>query len=347
MALTARGKAIVSVLAVLVLLGAAALGYLLLTGRGGPLAGIVGGATRPEPCPLTGIEPEGGSPDRPALAIKVENLDVARPQAGLDRADVVYEQPVEGGITRFVAIFQCRDARRVGPVRSARVVDADVLAQFGSPLFGYAGGVPPAVNRLRRVGVQDVGIRDAPDAYTRDADRSAPHNLYTSTRALYRAGRDTGPPEPVFTYDPEPPGEGEARRARRVLVNFSPEAEVVWRYRRGPGVWARLHGGTPHTLEGGGQVTAENVVVQVVRVVPGAIVDAAGNPSPEIDVVGRGPAFVFRDGVVIEGEWVRESRGEVTRFLDQAGNDIPLAPGVAWVELFPRDRFAEGGFSFR
>lgn len=347
MALTARGKTVVGVLAVLVLLGTAALGYLLLTGQGGPLGGIVGGATRPQPCPLTGIEPEGGSPDRPALAIKIENLDVARPQAGLERADIVYEEPVEGGITRFVAIYHCRDARRVGPVRSVRVVDADILSQFGAPLFGYAGGVPPAVNRLERAGVQDLNFNDAADAYSRDPGRSAPHNLYTSTRALYRLGRDTGSPEPVFTYDPEPPGEEDSGRGRRVAVGFSPAADVAWRYRPEPGTYVRFHGAEPHTLEAGGQVAATNVVVQVVRVVPGAIIDPAGNPSPEIEVIGRGPAFVFRDGRVVEGEWVREGPEEATRFLDAEGNDIPLAPGTTWVELFPRDRYDAGGFSFR
>ncbi|HSL67556.1 MAG TPA: DUF3048 domain-containing protein, partial [Actinomycetota bacterium] len=197
MALTARGKTVIGVLAVLVLLGAAVVGYLLMTGRGGTLGGIIGGTTRPEPCPLTGIEPESGSPERPALAIKVENIAEARPQAGLDRADIVYEEPVEGGITRFVVVFHCGDARRVGPVRSVRVVDADILVQFGRPLFGFAGGVPPAVRRVSRAGIQDLNYNVAVDAYTRDPNRSAPHDLYTSTRALYRAGEDTGVPEPI------------------------------------------------------------------------------------------------------------------------------------------------------
>src|SRR5438309_2305585 len=125
----------------LVLFGVAALmlavlivGALALNGKG-PAAGLGGlGHTRPPPCPLTGQRAPGGIvPQRPALAIKVENLPESRPQAGLDGADIVYEEPVEAGITRFIAVFQCREAARVEPVRSARLEDPDVLKQFGHP----------------------------------------------------------------------------------------------------------------------------------------------------------------------------------------------------------------------
>ena len=347
MALSTRGKTVIGVSVVVVLLAAAAIGYFLLTG-GGPLAGIRGGLGRPKICPLTGLDAREGRsvPERRALAVKIENISVSRPQIGLQTSDIVYEQPVEGGITRFVVVFQCRDASRLGPVRSARIVDRDILLQFGSPLFGYSGGVPQVEQAIRAAGVIDVNVDEAPGAYEEDPNRARPHNLFTTTRALYRAGRGGREvPDPVFTFDEDFPSQG-ARRAREVHVNFSPESDVFWRYRRGQNRYLRFHGEEPHTLEDGTQVSATNVVVQVVAVRLTDLVDPAGNPVPEVSVIGNGPAFVFRNGRVIQGRWIRQSRDEITRFEDRQGNEIALAPGTTWVQLFPRERFDADGLEF-
>jgi hypothetical protein len=264
----------------------------------------------------------------------------------LNAADIGYEQPVEGSITRFVVVFQCRDAARLGPVRSVRESDPLILVQFGSPLFGYSGGIPQVKQSIRAAEVIDVGIDESPNAYDLDPNRSAPHNLYTSTRALYRAGRGGRElPEPVFTYDEDLPSEG-TRRARVVHADFSPESDVFWKYRRGQNRYLRFHGEEPHTLEDGTQVSATNVVVQVVEMRPTGRFDPAGNPVPEPVMIGRGPAFVIRNGRVIQGRWIRESRDEITQFVDRQGNEIPLAPGTTWVELFPRERFDEDLFEF-
>jgi hypothetical protein len=347
MALTTRGKTLIGVAVVVVLLAAAALGYFLLTGNS-PLDGLQGGLGRPETCPLTGLEPLGGRsvPERRALAVKIENISVSRPQVGLQFADIVYEEPVEGGITRFVVVFQCRDAARLGPVRSVRESDPMILVQFGSPLFGYSGGIPQVKQSIRAAGVVDVGIDEAPGAYTLDPNREAPHNLYTTTRGLYRAGRGgRDVPDPVFTYDEDLPSGG-TRRARVIHADFSPESDVFWRYRRAQDRYLRFHGSEPHTLEDGTQVSATNVVVQVVEVRPTGRFDPAGNPVPEPVIIGRGPAFVFRNGKVIQGRWIREGSGDITQFVDRQGNEIALAPGTTWVELFPRERFDEKGLEF-
>src|SRR5918996_599149 len=347
MALTTRGKTLIGVAVVVVLLAAAALGYYLFTGGETPF-GIGGGIGRPKTCPLTGLEPTGGRgvPERPALAVKIENISVSRPQIGLEAADIVYEQPVEGGITRFVAVFQCRDAERLGPVRSVRESDPMILVQFGRPLFGYSGGIPEVKEAVRAAGVVDVGIDESPNAYDLDPNREAPHNLYTSTRALYRAGRGGRQlPEPVFTYDEDTPTNG-TRRAREVHVDFSPESDVFWRYRRGQNRYLRFHGDEAHTLEDGTHVSATNVVVQVVVVRPTGRLDPAGNPVPEPVLIGRGPAYMFRNGRVIPGRWIRESRDDITQFVDRQGDEIALAPGTTWVELFPRERFDDDRLDF-
>jgi hypothetical protein len=335
--LTRRGKVVAGAAAVL----AAAVGAGAFAGTGSAPAIIreafrsVAGQEPPPTCPLTGEEAPGGAvPHRPALAIKVENLPEARPQAGMDRADVIYEEPVEGGITRFIVVFQCHDAPRVGPVRSARTTDDDVLVQLGRPILGYAGGAPSVRRDLEDSPIVALSETDAPRAYERDPARSAPHDLYTGTKRLYAAARSKdGPPSPLFTYAEELPGR--SRRAQEVHLPFSSYADVRWTWSRREGAWLRSHGEEPHVLEGGVRVSATNVVVQVVRVVPGDVIDPAGNPSPEVDVIGRGRAYVFRDGRMIVGRWVRTDEGDLTRFLTKDGEEIPLAPGTTWVELVP------------
>lgn len=328
-----------SALAIVGVAAAVAIGYLLLTGKELSPQGLFRGKkAAPEKCPLTDIEATGGVPDRPALAVKVENISEARPQAGLNEADIVYEQPVEGGITRFVAVYQCEDAGRIGPIRSARLVDADILRQFGSPLFVFAGAVSQVVGAVEESGAVSIPYTGPSDFFEEDPNRSKPHHVFSSTERLYRDASG-GAPESVFSFDPDRPTN--EKRARLLHLDFSPFANVFWKFSPKNRVWLRSHDEAPHTLEDGSQVSAVNVVVQVVKVRPGQIVDAAGNPSPEIDAIGSGKAYVFRNGRVIEGRWMREGRDDVTQFVDPAGDEIALAPGRTWVELFPSDRPVE------
>lgn len=289
----------------------------------------------PATCPLTSTNAPGGAiAPRPALAIKVENHPLARPQAGLNDADIVYEEPVEGGLTRFIAVFQCSASGRVGPVRSGRTTDPNVLRQFGAAIFGYAGGVPIVKREVPQAGLTDVNYIVAAPAYTRDAARAAPHNLYTSTAALRKAAAsDTGAPNPVLSYALDLAQK--SRKARVVHLPFSGYSDVYWRWSARDSAWLRWHGTVPHTVEGDEQVSATNVVVQVVGVSASSIIDAAGNASPEVDLVGSGKAYVFRDGRVIIGRWERPTLDDVTRFLTRGGTEIALAPGRTWVELLP------------
>jgi len=340
LSLTRRGK-VTAAAATVVVLALAAVGYFAIFPSRAPAfvqdaMSRVGLAEPPPPsCPLTGQPaPHGEVPARPALAIKVENLPDARPQAGLDRADVVYEEPVEGGITRFIVVYQCHDAARVGPVRSGRTTDPKVLVQFGRPVMGYAGGQAPVVRAIDRAGLIDENYNIAISAYTRDETRPAPHNLYTSTRSLWKAAKATeGAPHPVFSYDPEVAGP--SRKARTVHLPFSSYSDVYWTWSRREGAWLRSHGTVPHVLEDGTQVRAANVVVMQVQVRTGPIVDAAGNHSPEVELTGSGKAYVFRDGRMIVGRWERARLKDVTTFVTKAGTEIALAPGVTWVELLP------------
>lgn len=340
MALTSRGKALVAGGTVVAVLGG---GMAALALSGNAPDSIVkavdkvvpGDQTPQQPCPLTGEKLPGDQepPKRPALAVKVENAPEARPQAGLDRADVVYEEPVEGGVTRYIVVFHCDDAPRLGPVRSARMTDISVLAQYGKPLFGFAGGAPKVRNEVGKANLVDLNYVDSAEEYVRDESREAPHNLYTTTKKLFKAGASRGStPEPVFTYEDEL--DLKAKPAKSIHIPFSTTyADVYWRWTKGR--WARSHGSEPHLLESGDQVTAANIVVMSVKVSDSEIVDVAGYASPEVELVGSGKAWIFRDGRVVVGKWIRDREGDVTRLEAKDGSEIPLAPGATWVELVP------------
>ncbi|HET9076795.1 MAG TPA: DUF3048 domain-containing protein [Acidimicrobiales bacterium] len=297
-------------------------------------------AAPPPTCPLTDLPaPKGKVPQRPALAIKVENLPQARPQYGLAPADVVYEEPVEGGITRFIAIYQCQDSARVEPVRSGRLIDPEIVRQYGAhPLFGYSGAIQPAVDAIDSSPLVDVGVNRAPlSAYQRDPARYSPHNLMTSTAALYAyaASRHVSPtpPAPTFTFGPVPAG---ATPVASVHIGYT-YSDLTWTWRQSSGVFFRSYSDTgPATLGGGGQITASNVVVMHVHMYPSQYVeDATGIHENLLTLTGSGPAQVFRNGVQISGTWNRPNLSDITSYLDSAGHPIPLNPGQTWVELVP------------
>lgn len=278
----------------------------------------------PATCPLTGLPAPGGRvPQRPALAVKIDNIPVARPPSGLDTADVVYEQPVEGGITRFIAIFQCRNAATILPVRSARLVDPDIVRQYGArPLFAYSGGAAHVLAKLADSPLLDIGANRAPGAYHRDSSRRAPHNLVSSTEALYAAGSEHGaantPPPAVFHYGPLPAA-SERDPARTVHIPY-PSSDLTWTW--GAGHWSRSYATTgPATLGDGGQITTTNVIVMHV--------------NQYTDVTGTGALQVLRNGAVVDGTWHRLRLEDLTQMVDRQGRPIDLAPGPTWVELVP------------
>jgi hypothetical protein len=348
LALSTRGKTAVGIAAVAVLAGGGFVGYRLLSGSDvDPTEQAVPPGTANEEaafCPLTGLQPEdAGNLERRALAVKIENSPEARPQAGLAEADIVYEQEAEGGITRFIVMYQCNDSERLGPVRSARPVDPEVLAQYGDPLFIHAGSVDAVIKRLDEARIEDINCNTDPEPCPRDPNRTAPHDVFTTTEALYEAGGSEGEPPPqAFGYDPEIP-QG-AKRARRIHLNFSPVADVEWTYNKREGVYTRTHAGEAHTLEDGSPVSTVNVVVMLVEREDTRIVDSAGTPVPTYDVVGEGDLLVFRDGKVIEGTWSRDTIRDVTEYLGRDGEPIPLRAGTTWIELFPTDAPEEPEF---
>ena len=337
MALTQRGKVVIGAVAAVVVAGLAVLAF---TGNAPRPLDIVNAVMgRPDPCPLTGkVRGEEDPPDRPVLAVKVENTRDAYPLAGLERADVIYEEPVEGGITRFAALFQCRDAGRVGPVRSARTTDPKILLQLSDePILAFSGAHPKVTAALEDAGVFQLTETSGNVAYERDDARSAPHNLFVATRPLFRlateAGVDVSAPGALFRYDEEVPTP--SRRRSSATITFSSSTVVDWDWDGGR--WVRQLDAAPMLAESGAEIAVDNVVIQEVVVTDSDILDVTGFPSPEVELLGEGRAWILRDGRLIIGRWRRDSLGDVTVFETRAGEEIALAPGTTFVELVPKD----------
>ena len=349
MALSKRGRLVAWVAGAVVVIVIAVAAFALATGKspsealGGVVSKIPGVADETPTCPLTGQDAPGGKiPNVPVAAVKVENTDDARPQVGLDKADIVYEELVEGGITRFITLFQCHEAPRVGPVRSARTTDPKVLLQYGRPILAYSGGTNQVEKLVARSGLYDFNESTGGNAFTRDPNRVEPHNLFVNTTKLRKvAGHKAakhGAPDPMFTYGD---WDGKAHKATHLEMTFSTLNTVAWDWSRKDSAWLRVDNGQPNVLESGDRVAAQNVIVQEVKVTTSDIHDVTGSPSPEVTLTGSGKAMVFRDGKVIAGRWSRPSDGDVTTYETKDGDEIPLVPGQTWVELYP----AKGGFA--
>jgi hypothetical protein len=281
-------------------------------------------------------------PSRPALAIKMENSPDSRPPTGLDTADLVYEEAVEGGITRFVVVYQCQDAARVEPVRSARLADVDILSQFGKPLFGDAGGSPPteaAVNAAEKAGhlVRVSALGNAAAAYHRDAARhNDVHSLYASTQDLYNlpAAKALAAPSPIFTYATSTAAVGTP--AATVHVSFSSYSDVVWKWDAGSSTYHRSYGTAVANDAAGKVLSTTNVIVQSVPVAMSAFIeDPSGAHQPVSTLTGTGAAIVCHGGSCVTGTWRRPAATDITKYLDASGAPIALAPGATWVELAP------------
>jgi hypothetical protein len=306
---------------------AAGLGLVLALTAGLTVPAAHASSGPPSVAPLTGLpDPHGVARHRPALAVKIENTPEARPQAGLDVADVVYEEVVEGDITRFWAIFNSRDPIDVGPIRSVRPLDPDLIAPLGGVTV-YSGGTTPNVTAIRALGTAWVDQTNAGAAFYRDPGRLAPHNLYARTATLW--GRAAPVPPPLlFTYTGRaaPPPTGEPVRA--VTVGFTPPYDVTYTYNAASQDWTRRYGTVAQRAASGRLITPTNVIIEFVTY-----------PAPaDAQLLGTAPdqaAWVLTDGRLVEGRWAKPSPATPTRFTDRSGAPIALRPGSTWVELLP------------
>ncbi len=287
-------------------------------------------------CPLTGQPPAGGRvPQRPALAIKVDNYPTARPQSGLTDADVVFEEPVEGGITRLVAVFQCQSANLVGPIRSARAVDAPILDQLSKPLFVHAGGINPVIGLIERANLINDDVFTHASIIQHPSGRYAPYDTYTSTAAAWALqANDTTPPAPLYTYSAMVPT---GTPVGSLHIPFAGTNDNSWTWSPINGQWLLSIGGVPaNVADGGTRIGVANIVVQTVHVTYGPwLENSEGGLEVQSQLIGSGPLAVFRNGEEITGTWQRGPLAANTSLVAANGSTIALDPGKTWIELVP------------
>ncbi|HVC71259.1 MAG TPA: DUF3048 domain-containing protein [Acidimicrobiales bacterium] len=287
-------------------------------------------------CPLTGQPAPGGQvPKRPALAFKVDNYPDARPQSGLTGADVIFEEPVEGGITRLVAVFQCQDAQLVGPIRSARAIDVPILDQLSKPLLVHAGGINPVIALLNSGNLINDDVFTHAGIVQHPPGRQAPYDTYASTSAAWALNPfDTTPPAPLYTYSNTVPA---GTAVSSVHIRFTSTNDNLWTWSPITGEWLLSIGSLPaNTANGGGRIAATNIVVQTVHITYGPwLENSEGGLEVQAQLVGFGPLAVFRNGEEITGSWQRAALGDTTKLVASDGSTIALQPGKTWVELVP------------
>jgi hypothetical protein len=301
-------------------------------------------------CPLTDEKAPGGVPDRPALAVKVGNEPSgARPQSGLNEADIVFDTPAEGFIMRYVAVYQCENAAQIGPNRSVRWVDWHIIRQFHNPILAYAGGIGidlRLVASLKWANSENL-LGNAGNAGIRTTNRVPPDNLYTSTGALYALAtsfsKKYGPPPPIFRYSTSPAAG--STPAASVHINFSYDTDVTWTWSPGTASWVHSYSDGPDIDALTGQpVTASNVVVLIVKYKFGKYAEHIGESGDfESSTIGSGTGYIFRDGRAIKVTWSRQFETEPWTFTGPNHEIISLAPGRTWVELLPDTTAAASG----
>jgi Protein of unknown function (DUF3048) N-terminal domain/Protein of unknown function (DUF3048) C-terminal domain len=279
--------------------------------------------------PLTGKPLAFGqrAPDRPALVVKIDNVD-AKPQAGLNQADIVFEEVVEGRATRFAAVFHSQGSNPVGPIRSGRTQDVDLLTGLNHPLFAWSGGNPGVTAAIENSDLVPLTHGSA-DGYFRSGDRGAPHNLYNTTDALWaQTTPEAGRPRPLFRYTlPRERMAGVGASSLDVQVGHN---HVRWEWSPECKCYLRFENGSAHHATDA-QVTTDNVVVLETGYRP-SYVDAR---SPEAITVGEGKAYVMSDGRIQFGRWQRKVNTDPVRiFVGRRTNRLmEIAPGRTWVEL--------------
>jgi Protein of unknown function (DUF3048) N-terminal domain/Protein of unknown function (DUF3048) C-terminal domain len=263
------------------------------------------------------------------LVVKIDNIVYARPQTGLNHADIVYVIPVEGGLSRFMAVFSSHFPPVIGPVRSAREDDIALLRQYGRPAFAYSGATPtllPYIHRTARIVDLYAGIASG---YYRDYNRIAPYNLYAHTRQLLAQAPSASKAHDIgFRFGPAPAGGSLTRSAS---VSY-PAASFRFTWSAAKGRWLVTMDGTPAVTSDGVRLSAATVVIQHTTVRTSRFIEYGSRP-PYAESTGSGTAQVLRDGKTWTAHWSRPAANGGTTFTTASGKPMTFARGPVWVVL--------------
>lgn len=272
---------------------------------------------------LTGEETTEELSNRPILGAMIENSEEARPQTGLDNASIVFEAVTEGGITRFLALYQEDMPKEVGPVRSVRPHFVSWLVGFDSSI-AHVGGSAPALQLVDDLGAKTLTQFTYTEPYRRATDRFAPHNVYADMEKLRDLQEELDHKKAAFSEIPrsdDAPAEMPA--ATKIVLDFSfPDYLAEFRYNKESNSYKRFVGGEPHIdAETEDQITVKNLVVIKVN----------GSDSNTIKPIGKGEAFVFKDGGVQKVRWQKPAHSDRLQIVDGSGNEIALNRGDTWI----------------
>ncbi len=277
--------------------------------------------------PLSGMpNPGGAALTRPALTVKIENTPDARPLWGVNHADVVYEEIVNGGITRLAAIFNSVAPVRVGPVRSVRPTDVGVVTPIGG-VFAYSGGAQYAINAIKKAPVTLVDETTGGAGMFRDDSRVAPNNLYLIAPRIFQFHGTPVPPPPLFTYRSATASlSGPA--VKQFTVHLPSIYPVTFAWNATTSSWDRSIFGAPDISGTGVRLSPQNVIVMWINYAGGV-----GTMSSVGQLLGNGKADVFQGGKEIVGKWSRSALNQPTVYKDLEGKVISMVPGQTWVVL--------------
>jgi len=294
--------------------------------------------------PLTGVQfVEGTNPylAGPVVMGKIDNSMGARPQAALQQADMVFDEMVEGGLTRFLAVWHSNQPDQFGPLRSVRPMDPDLASPFGG-IIAYSGGQRPFVNAMVKTGLYNASETSEQSKKTmvRVTDRVAPHNLFVRAKDIQAQHLDlAAPAATMFTFSPDASGASAATLGTPVtdLTATFPQAVALWTYSAKTNTWLRTQDGLKHLdATTGKQLTAVNVIVLRVAV-DRSYKDPRYGFVPKTLLEGTGKGSIFTGGKQLDLTWTKTSPGSPMVLTDSSGAVIKLAPGNTWFELIPTD----------
>jgi len=283
--------------------------------------------------PLSGKPIEVGALTAPSLAAKVDNHPNARPQVGLESTDIVFEELVEGGLTRYVAVWHSTVPAVIGPVRSIRPMDPDIVAPLGG-IIAYSGGQSRFVDMMKAAPVYNAihGQRDTDETFFRGDNAAAPHNVLVKAPEVIAQHLDRAAPVQQFPFADSiaaATATKEGAPTAGIAMRFGAQSAPSWAWDAASERWLRFQtGGAPDTDFSNAQLGAVNVVV--LRV-PVQVIQSI----PTTQLIGSGEAWISTGGATIRATWSKGSMTEPIRILDENGVAVRLGPGNTWVELVP------------
>lgn len=301
-------------------------------------------------CPFTGRALNGTNlAERRPLLVKIGNSPPERPQSGLSQADIVFEHLTEGAITRFAAVYYCSDAGEIGPIRSARLIDLELVPMFGA-IFAHVGGSEPVRQLIAQSEIAQADFDDYGRApiFREINGHSRPFNRYSSTGELWALARTkgliTGEGVPALVFDAAVPAGG--RPVTTLTIPYRAGlSDTVFTYDPASGAYRRSIGTTPHldAISGKQLIAADVVVLYAVHQTTNIVEDSLGSRSVKIILTGSGKAVLFRDGQAFDLTWARSDLHALPRFTGADGGTPAFKPGPTWFEIVPPDMQVKTG----